>query len=294
MSSAVPVIPIAHPLSRLHGVLLVVLPLLLLVVAASAGVPPLQLQPIQVRLQLLPLDQLVLVIPPHHRDAPVLLRQLPVPGDAPDQRPQRVHDQLVPPAPGKGPVVLLQVRPPRLGSRPDGRGVALVHVPGRAGLVHVRPVLVEARQEQPHAVGPPHVGLGGALVPVGEVGREPPRGHGRAVDVLVVEALVPHPLGEGARVGGEAGDAHGDVIVDLEYLLLVGGQLGHGALERADDRVGVGAEGDARGSLLHGLHGVLHLEEAALRRPHRHVGIVHVAKHLGRSYVFLSIKLLAE
>jgi hypothetical protein len=55
------------------------------------------------------------------------------------------------------------------------------------------------------------------------------------------------------------------VVVDLEYLLLVGRQLGHGSLERADDGVGVGSEGDARRALLDGFHGVFDLSRMERR-----------------------------
>ena len=136
-----------------------------------------------------------------------------------------MHDQIVLRTGRETLVVLLQVRPPALTPGPDGGGVALVHVPARARLVHVRTVLVERRQQQPHAVRPPDVGLGRPLVTVGEVGREPAGGHGRPVHILVIEALVPHPLRERPGVGGESGDADAEVVVDLEYLLLVGRQL---------------------------------------------------------------------
>jgi len=40
----------------------------------------------------------------------------------------------------------------------------------------------------------------------------------------------------------------------------------------------VGADANGGSSLLHSLHGVLHLEEAALRGPGRHIVVVKIAK----------------
>mmetsp|Transcript_35856 Transcript_35856/g.85484 ORF Transcript_35856/g.85484 Transcript_35856/m.85484 type:complete len:313 (-) Transcript_35856:36-974(-) len=266
--------------SCFHGVLVLVVSLLLLLVGAGV-VPPLELEPIQVRLELVALDHRKVLPLSDECHAPVLLRQLSIPPHAPHECPEGVHDQVVLARLGEFVQVLLEVRPSALRPGTDGRGVALVDVSRGAGLVNVRPALVVARQEQAHAVRPADVGLRGPLVPVGQVGGDPPRGHGRAVDVLVVEALVPHPLRERAGVRREPGDAYPEVVVDLEYLLLVGRELGHGPLERADHRVRVGPEGYARRSLLYRLHRVFDLEQPPFGRPHRHVGVVHIPEHLG-------------
>ena len=145
--------------------------------------------------------------------------------------------------------MLFQVGPAGLGPGTDGRGVVLVDVAGGAGLIEVGSGLVVAGDEEADAVRSADVGLGGALVAVGQVGHEPAGGHVGPVDVLVVEAFRAHPLGQSAGVGGEAGDADADVGVDLQYLLLVGRQLGDRPLEGADDGVGRGADADARRSL---------------------------------------------
>jgi len=68
-----------------------------------------------------------------------------------------------------------------------------------------------------------------------QVRHEAGRGKGRSVDVFVIEAFVSHVFGERAGVGGEAGNADADVIVDGEDFLLVGGKLGYGAFERTND-----------------------------------------------------------
>mmetsp|Transcript_32538 Transcript_32538/g.68747 ORF Transcript_32538/g.68747 Transcript_32538/m.68747 type:complete len:221 (-) Transcript_32538:94-756(-) len=190
-----------------------------------------------------------------------------------------MHDQIILTTLRKRFVMLLQIRPSALAPRPDRRGVALVHIPARTGLIHVRTVLIKARQQQSHPVRPPDVRLRRPLMPIGQICGEASGGHGRAVDVLVIEALVAHPFGEGAGVGGEAGDADAEVIVDFEDFLLVRGEFGDGALEGADDGVGGGAEGDAGGALFDGFHGVFHLKETALGRPNRHIRIIHITKH---------------
>jgi hypothetical protein len=43
--------------------------------------------------------------------------------------------------------------------------------------------------------------------------------------------------------------------------------------------VGAGAEADAGGALLHGLHRVLHLEDPSMGAERRHVGVVLVPEH---------------
>ena len=73
---------------------------------------------------------------------------------------------------------------------------------------------------------------------VGDVSDEPGDGERRLVDELVVEALVPHVAAEDAPVRDQARHRDADVVVDLEDLLLVGGEvrvLGH--LQRSDDGV---------------------------------------------------------
>lgn len=95
----------------------------------------------------------------------------------------------------------------------------------------------------------------------------------------MVDALGAHVPGEDAAVGGEAGDGDADVVVDLEDLLLVGGELVVGLVDAGQDDVGPGSEADRGGALLHGLHGVLHLEEPPRGAPGGHVRVVLVPEH---------------
>ena len=248
---------------RLHlGGCLVVVTIVIVIstTTITATITTLQLQPIQIGLQLVALHESKGLVLPDDAHGGILGRQslgvalglglLVVGGDTSGQCAEGVHDEVVDRGIGDvGPVVLLEVGPAGLRPRPDGRGVVLVDVAGGAGLVEVGTGLVVAGHEEADPVRPPHVGLGGPLVPVGQVGHEAAGGHVGPVDVLVVEALGAHPLGQAAGVGGQAGDADADVGVDLQYLLLVGRQLRDGPLQGADDGVRGGTDADARRSL---------------------------------------------
>ncbi len=67
----------------------------------------------------------------------------------------------------------------------------------------------------------------------------------------MIETFIPHPFGKCASIGGKAGDADAEMVVDFEYFLLVGGEFRDGPFECADDGVGGGAEGDAGGPLFY-------------------------------------------
>ena len=86
-----------------------------------------------------------------------------------------------------------------------------------------------------------------------------------AVGELVVQRLIAHIFAEHPGVGSKTRDSHADVVINLEYLFLVAGQFRWEFLEAAEDDMGVAAESKADGSLLDGFHGVLDLEEFALR-----------------------------
>ncbi len=128
---------------------------------------------------------------------------------------------------------------------------------------------------------------------VGKAEREPGDGEGRVVDEGVVDALGAEESGEDAAVGGEAGERDPGVVCDAEDLPLVGGELGGGLVRGGEDGVGAGAEADAGGALLHGLHGVLHLEQPPRRAPRRHVGVVLVPEH-SRSFLLLLLVLALD
>ena len=127
---------------------------------------------------------------------------------------------------------------------------------------------------------------------VGELEREPGDGERRLVDEGVVDALVAEESREDAPVGGESGERDPGVLSDAEHLPLVGGELGGGLVDGGEDGVGAGAEPDAGGALLDGLHGVLHLEQPPLGAPCGHVGVVLVAEHPRRSPSSSSVNLL--
>lgn len=95
----------------------------------------------------------------------------------------------------------------------------------------------------------------------------------------MIETFIPHPFGQRPRIGCQTSNSDGDVIVNFEDFLLVGGQFVHGAFECAEDGVGVGAQADAGGSLFDGFHCVFNLEKAAFGGPHCDVGVVLVAEH---------------
>ena len=58
--------------------------------------------------------------------------------------------------------------------------------------------------------------------------------------VSAVHALGPHPLRDGASIGGEAGDRDAHMVINGEDLLLVGGEVAGGSLEGNKHGVGVG------------------------------------------------------
>ena len=98
----------------------------------------------------------------------------------------------------------------------------------------------------------------------------------RVVEVSRVEALHPHPPAERLGVCGEPGKGHAEMVVQREHLLLVAGERRRPPLEGREDGVRLVLEADRGRALLHRLHSVLDLVEAALRRPGGHVRVVLV------------------
>ena len=64
----------------------------------------------------------------------------------------------------------------------------------------------------------------------------------------------------------EAGNGDTNMVVDLEDLLLVRGELRRGAFECCEDGMGLGAKAHTRASLLHCLTGVLNLVDPPLQK----------------------------
>lgn len=104
------------------------------------------------------------------------------------------------------------------------------------------------------------------------------------MEVSRVEALHPHPPAERLGVRGESGEGDAEVVVQREDLFLVAGERGRPPLEGRQDGVRLVLEADRGRALLHGLHRVLDLVEAALRRPGRHVRVVLVTELRGRDF----------
>ncbi|VEU38378.1 unnamed protein product [Pseudo-nitzschia multistriata] len=194
------------------------------------------------------------------------LVQLVVAAHASHQCLEGVDDEVVQGGLREGLVVLLEVGPGRLAPGPHRRGVEFVHVSRRAGLVEVGrlELRVHAGHQQADPKGPPDVRLGRPLVLVGQVAHDHGGRDGGPVDVLVVEALVPHVLGQGPGVRRQPRDSHADVVVDLEELLLVARQLAHRPLEGPQDDVGAALDAHAGRSLLDGFHGVFDLRRGAV------------------------------
>jgi hypothetical protein len=117
------------------------------------------------------------------------------------------------------------------------------------------------------------------MVTVCDFEDEPVEGLVGAVGELVVEGLVAHVLAEHARVGSEPRDRHADVVLHLEDLVLVAGQLRRQLLQTAQHNELAGAQAETDRALLDRLHRVLHLEELALRRPGRAVEVVQSLQH---------------
>lgn len=115
---------------------------------------------------------------------------------------------------------------------------------------------------------------------IGELNNKSADGKGRFVGVVVVDTFGSHVSGENTAVGGETGNGDADVVINLEDLLLVGRELGIGLVDAGQHNVGLGSEPYRRRALLHGLHGVLHLEQPPRGAPCRHIGVVLVSEHL--------------
>lgn len=67
--------------------------------------------------------------------------------------------------------------------------------------------------------------LGVGLCAVANGGHEAFEGDGAAVGEAGGEGLLLHEVGEDAGVGGEAGEAEAEVLIDGDDFLLVGGEL---------------------------------------------------------------------
>lgn len=115
---------------------------------------------------------------------------------------------------------------------------------------------------------------------IGELNNESADWKRRFVGVVVVDALGSHVAGENSAVGGETSNGDADVVIDLEDLLLVRRELGIGLVYTGQYHMGLGSEPYGGRTLLHGFHGVLHLEQTPRWAPRRHIRVVLVPEHL--------------
>ena len=113
----------------------------------------------------------------------------------------------------------------------------------------MRSQLVDARDQQSHTIGAFAVVLRIGLGAVADHVDDALDGDGAAVGHLAGQGLLFHEVGEDAGVGGEAGEGHGEVVVDADDFLLVGGQFFGVSLElyvrpRGSERKGRIRDGD--------------------------------------------------
>eukprot|EP00906_Rhabdomonas_costata_P013838 RCo019834 len=216
----------------------------------------------------------------HHSHGGVLLIQLHPLRAARGEGVQAVHHKLLQGAALEVPEVLLEVRLCGLRAGADGDRLVVVEVPRRAGLVQHRPSFVIASDQEPHAVRPPVRHLGVFLGLVRNPSDQPLHRNGGVVDKAVVDALRANKTGENPGIRGQPRNGHSHVGVQLEKLGLIRAKLGLGCpLQRNQDNVILGLRAHGAAALLHGLHGVVHLEEPAVGRPCRDVIIVLAAEH---------------
>ena len=129
----------------------------------------------------------------------------------------------------------------------------------------MRPLVIVARHQETNTVGSLAVSLGAYLHLVPEVLDEPGDGEGGVVRVSAVHTLRPHPARDGPGVRSQTSDGDTDVIIQGEDLLLVRRQITGGSFQGHQHGVRVGLQPHGGGALLHGLHGVLHLQD---KQPH--------------------------
>mmetsp|Transcript_9465 Transcript_9465/g.20025 ORF Transcript_9465/g.20025 Transcript_9465/m.20025 type:complete len:268 (-) Transcript_9465:130-933(-) len=220
----------------------------------------LELDSIEVRLERGVLDHRELLVRPDHHHARIACLELLVSLHTARQRLERMLDHGFRIRFRELCHELLEVGFGRLRARANRHGDVLVESARWLGLVQVWAGAVHYAHEHADAVRAADVHLGAALVLVRHVGDEPAALHRASVHVFVVEALGAHVLGQRARIGVEPGDAHGDVVVDLEQLLLERGELVRRALERSQHHVRVRSQPESGAPLLDGLARVLDLE----------------------------------
>jgi len=96
----------------------------------------------------------------------------------------------------------------------------------------------------------------------------------------MIDAFGAHIAGKNTTISSKSSNGDADVVIDLEDLALMGGELGLGLVYAGQDDVGFGSEANCSRALIHCFHGILHLEQPPRRAPRRHVCVVLVPEHL--------------
>jgi len=136
-----------------------------------------------------------------------------------------------------------------------------------------------------------HLSLGGGLHLVAQIGNQTTDRKLRVVGVAEGHAFRPHVLAHLASICRQSGDGHAHVRVHRHDLPLERVRV-LGIAAQGDERRKVSALQSHGGrSLLHRLHGVLHLEETTLWTPHRRIAVVLIPKHPSERGLNLKIML---
>ena len=175
-------------------------------------------------------------------------------------------------------VLLLELRDGGGGVVADAGGLPAAVVARRVRLVQlVAELPVPPHVEDGDAEGPLPAVLGVGLLDVAKPGHQLLAGHGLPVLVVVPLPDEPELVGEHVGVGGDAGHRAGHVLVEVVDLLrvedLVQQLVGVPPLGGQDHPVG-GQDAQAGAGVADGLHGVLHLVEAALGGEDGGAGVV--------------------
>jgi len=202
-----------------------------------------------------------------------------------------VTDQLIPAAALETLHVPLQVGARTLRSGSNGHGLATEDIGRRHYLVNVGSLLIVAGHQHAHSIGPTIVSLGGGLHLVAQIGNQTTDRKLRVVGVPEGHALRPHVLAHLAGICRQSCDGHAHVRVHRHDLPLERVRV-LGIAAQGDERRKVSALQSHGGrSLLHRLHGVLHLEETTLWTPHRRIAVVLIPKHPAERVLNLEIML---
>ena len=110
-------------------------------------------------------------------------------------------------------------------ARTETHGIVLEAVARRVEFVQMRARVVHADHEEAHAVRPLAVLHRVELCAVSERSHEPRDGQGARVHQPRRERELAHVVAEHTRIAGEPGEAHAEVVINLEHLALVRREL---------------------------------------------------------------------